>query len=71
MVAAIGRALGQGAPVALTPEAAIAEWGRRYAVYSLGSNSRVRGARARSELGWQPREMPVLEWIAASLAPGA
>jgi nucleoside-diphosphate-sugar epimerase len=71
MAAAIGRALGQGAPAALTPEAAIAEWGRRYAVYSLGSNSRVRGVRARAELGWRPREAPVLDWIAASLAPAA
>ena len=30
---------------------------------SFASNSRVRGKRARGELGWQPKGMPILEEI--------
>ena len=38
-------------------------WGESKAVYSLGSNSRVRSVRARSELGWTPRHTSVIDWI--------
>ncbi|QDQ15476.1 NAD-dependent epimerase/dehydratase family protein [Streptomyces spectabilis] len=44
-------------------EAAIEEWGYEPAVYALGSNSRVRGGRARTELGWSPRHDSAVEWI--------
>ncbi|WP_432377295.1 NAD-dependent epimerase/dehydratase family protein [Duganella sp. P38] len=63
MSAAIARALGLGAAQDWPLDEAIKEWGYEMASYSLGSNSRVRGARAR-QLGWQPHRPPVLDWIA-------
>ena len=51
----------------MAPEEAIAEWGRAYAVFSLGSNSRVRGHRARTHLGWSPRHGSAVEWIREEL----
>ncbi len=42
---------------------AIGEWGYEMASYGLGSNSRVRGSRARTLLGWQPTRTSVIEWI--------
>jgi nucleoside-diphosphate-sugar epimerase len=48
-------------------EDAIAEWGYEMASYGLGSNSRVRGTRARTLLGWQPQRPPVLDWIAGDM----
>ena len=47
------------------------EWGYEMANYGLGSNSRVRGERARKLLGWTPRGPSVMEWIAQDmLTPG-
>ncbi|WP_342237862.1 NAD-dependent epimerase/dehydratase family protein [Inquilinus sp. OTU3971] len=46
-----------------TIEDAIAEWGYEYAVFALGSNSRVRSRYARQVLGWAPKEAGVLDWI--------
>ncbi len=46
-------------PVQLAAE----ELGYELAVFALSSNSRVRGLRARAELGWRPRESDMLEWI--------
>jgi hypothetical protein len=40
------------------------------ASYGLGSNSRVRGERARKQLGWQPHRPPVLDWIAGDMLRG-
>jgi nucleoside-diphosphate-sugar epimerase len=65
--AAIGAALGLGAPQDWPLEAAIEEWGYEMASYGLGSNSRVRGTRARTLLGWQPRRPAVLDWIAQDM----
>jgi nucleoside-diphosphate-sugar epimerase len=48
---------------ALAPETAAERWGRAKAYFSLGSNSRVRGLRARRELGWSPRHTSVIDWI--------
>jgi hypothetical protein len=31
--------------------------------YGLGSNSRVRGKKARELLGWAPKRTSVIEWI--------
>ena len=61
--AAIARRLGLGAPQPWPVEDAIAELGFAQAVYSLGSNSRVRGRRARAELGWTPRHGSLIDWI--------
>ncbi|MYM90368.1 NAD-dependent epimerase/dehydratase family protein [Rugamonas sp. FT82W] len=64
MSAAIARALGLGEPQDWPLEQAEEEWGYEMASYALGSNSRVRGQRARTQLGWKPHGPSVLEWIA-------
>jgi nucleoside-diphosphate-sugar epimerase len=65
--AAIARRLGLPGPESLAPAQAAARWGESKAYYTLGSNSRVRSRRARSELGWSPRHASVLDWIAHEL----
>jgi nucleoside-diphosphate-sugar epimerase len=50
----------------LSAERAIATWGRNMAVFSLGSNSRVRGKVA-SDLGWTPTRRSITRWIAEEL----
>jgi nucleoside-diphosphate-sugar epimerase len=69
MVGAIGRRLGLGEPQPWPIEDAIREWGPDRATYALGSNSRVRGRRARA-LGWAPRHASVLDWIAREMPVG-
>jgi len=69
MVAAIGRKLGLGEPQPWPIEDAIREWGPDRATYALGSNSRVRGRRARA-LGWAPRRASVLDWIKREMPVG-
>ncbi|HWW69154.1 MAG TPA: epimerase, partial [Duganella sp.] len=64
MTAAIARALGLGEARDWPLEQAREEWGYEMASYGLGSNSRVRGKRARGQLGWKPHRPSVLEWIA-------
>lgn len=63
---AIAARLGLGAAQSFSAEQAIAAWGRNMAVYSLGSNSRVRG-KAAADLGWSPTRRSVTEWIANQL----
>lgn len=63
MSAAMAKALGLRGPEDWPLEQAIEEWGYEMASYGLGSNSRVRGERARTLLGWQPKRMSVIEWI--------
>ena len=65
--AAIAKALKLGPAQDWSPEEAIAEWGYEMASYALGSNSRVRGTRARTLLGWTPQHTSVLDWIAAEV----
>lgn len=67
---AIGKALGLGLGTGQDwePEKAIAHWGRRTAVFSLGSNSRVRADKARAELGWMPVHTSVTEYILEDIA---
>jgi nucleoside-diphosphate-sugar epimerase len=65
--AAIARRLRLPGPKSLAPEQAAARWGESKAYYTLGSNSRVRAWRARSELGWSPSHASVLDWIARQL----
>jgi nucleoside-diphosphate-sugar epimerase len=67
VVRAIAARLGLGAAQSWPAEPAIAFWGRRTAVFSLGSNSRVRGRRATELLGWAPRHRSVTKWIADEL----
>jgi nucleoside-diphosphate-sugar epimerase len=63
MSAAIAKALGLGAPQDWPLEEAKNEWGYEMASYGLGSNSRVRGSRARELLGWTPKRSSVIDWI--------
>ena len=67
MSAAIARALQLGEPQDWPLEQAKEEWGYEMASYGLGSNSRVRGERARRQLGWAPHRPPVLDWIAGDM----
>jgi nucleoside-diphosphate-sugar epimerase len=69
MAQAIGRALGLGNAQSMTSEAAVARWGRSTAIFSLGSNSRVRAKRALA-LGWTPRHPSAEDWIITSVAVG-
>ena len=68
--AAIARRLGLGPVQAWTVEEAAAVWGERAARYSFGSNSRVRGLRARRELGWVPAHASVTDWIEREMPVG-
>ncbi|MGE8412744.1 MAG: NAD-dependent epimerase/dehydratase family protein [Pseudomonas sp.] len=63
MTRAMAHALHLGEPEDWPLAAAEAEWGYEMANYGLGSNSRVRGKKARERLGWAPRRTSVLEWI--------
>lgn len=63
MSAALAHALKLGAPQDWPLDEAIREWGYEMASYGLGSNSRVRGERARKLLGWQPKRTSVVDWI--------
>lgn len=63
MTTAMAKALGLGAPQDWPLEEAIKEWGYEMASYGLGSNSRVRGQRAREILGWAPKRTSVTDWI--------
>ncbi|WP_338867825.1 NAD-dependent epimerase/dehydratase family protein [Myxococcus stipitatus] len=60
---AIAARLGLGPVRSWTVAEASREWGEGHARYSFGSNSRVRGKRARRELGWAPRHDSVTRWI--------
>ena len=63
---AIAARLGLGAAQSFSAAQAIAAWGRNMAVFSLGSNSRVRG-KAAAALGWAPARRSVTEWITNEL----
>lgn len=61
--AALAHRLGLPGVESLPPELAALRWGESKAYYTLGSNSRVRGRRARREIGWSPRHGSVIDWI--------
>jgi nucleoside-diphosphate-sugar epimerase len=63
MTTAMAKALNLGEPQDWSLKDAEAEWGYEMANYGLGSNSRVRGQRARELLGWVPKRTSVVEWI--------
>jgi nucleoside-diphosphate-sugar epimerase len=67
MTAAIAKALNLGPAQDWPLDQAKEEWGYEMASYGLGSNSRVRGQRARKQLGWQPHRPSVLDWIAGDM----
>jgi nucleoside-diphosphate-sugar epimerase len=66
VVKAIAARLGLGPAQSMSAEEAIAAWGRNLAVFSLGSNSRVRG-KAATNLGWLPTHRSITRWIASAL----
>jgi nucleoside-diphosphate-sugar epimerase len=66
IVKAIAAGLGLGPAQSISAEEAIATWGRNLAVFSLGSNSRVRG-KAAANLGWLPAYDSITRWIADNL----
>ncbi|WP_027800546.1 NAD-dependent epimerase/dehydratase family protein [Paraburkholderia dilworthii] len=70
MSAAIARAMKLGEPQDWPLEEAQKEWGYEMASYGLGSNSRVRGERARKLLGWQPKRTSVIDWIERDMTSG-
>jgi nucleoside-diphosphate-sugar epimerase len=51
----------------LSAEVAVEKWGMPRALFSFGSNSRVRSVRARSALGWSPKQCSVQNWILHSM----
>jgi nucleoside-diphosphate-sugar epimerase len=64
---AIAAKLGLGAAQSWSADEAIAAWGRNIAMFSLGSNSRVRG-KAAAALGWSPAHRSITRWIAEELS---
>jgi nucleoside-diphosphate-sugar epimerase len=61
---AINRKLGvDGATVPMLLDEASREWGEGVAQNTMGSNSRVRAARARAELGWRPSRPSLMDEI--------
>ena len=61
---AVSRMLGQGGRTqSMSVEDAAAEWGEGPANDTMGSNSRVRAKRARSELAWTPTGKGLIEEI--------
>lgn len=62
IVQAISDRYGLGKAQSINSEEANQIWGREFAVFALGSNSRVRGKMAR-ELGWVPTHSSVVDWI--------
>jgi hypothetical protein len=64
---AIAVRLGLGPAQSWPAEQAIAAWGREKAIFSLGSNSRVRGKAATELLGWAPQRRSIKDWIAEEL----
>lgn len=64
MCAAINRMLGfDGGAQSMSLQEAAEEWGENPAMNTMGSNSRVKAARARTELGWAPKALSVIDEI--------
>jgi nucleoside-diphosphate-sugar epimerase len=63
LVGAIAKALDLGEAQSWSADEAVAKWGRELAVFALGSNSRVRSGKARSELGWAPTRNSAIDWV--------
>lgn len=61
--AALAKRLGLARVESIDPDLAAERWGVARAYFSFGSNSRVRAARARRELGWRPGHSSAIDWI--------
>ena len=64
---ALAKRLGLPGAEGLAVETAAERWGQARAYFTFGSNSRVRATRARRELGWTPRHVSVIDWIATEM----
>jgi nucleoside-diphosphate-sugar epimerase len=53
----------------LKAEDAVKRWGAGRALFTFGSNSRVRSIRAKKELDWHPKHVSVQNWILAGYQP--
>jgi nucleoside-diphosphate-sugar epimerase len=53
----------------LNAEDAVKRWGAARALFTFGSNSRVRAVRARKELDWRPVHVSVQNWILTGYQP--
>jgi nucleoside-diphosphate-sugar epimerase len=60
---AISRRLSIATIEHIPPELAVEQWGMAKALFSLGSNSRVRSIKARSQIGWVPKHQSLQNWI--------
>ncbi|GAA3708627.1 NAD-dependent epimerase/dehydratase family protein [Nonomuraea antimicrobica] len=69
LTTAIADTLRLPGPTPLDIDTAIDIWGHEVAVYALGSNSRVRGRTARTDLDWKPRHTSATDWIRHTLHP--
>jgi hypothetical protein len=47
----------------LSPEVAIEKWGMARALFTFGSNSRVRSVHAQRDVNWKPKHASVQKWI--------
>lgn len=63
MTEALVRSLGLPGPRPWNPDSPDNVWNPQFARHALGSNSRVRGTRARELLGWRPRHHSITDWI--------
>jgi nucleoside-diphosphate-sugar epimerase len=66
MTGALARSLGLPGPLPWNPDSPDNIWHPQFALHALGSNSRVRGSRARDLLGWQPEHGSITDWIAST-----
>jgi nucleoside-diphosphate-sugar epimerase len=53
----------------LNGDDAVKRWGAARALFTFGSNSRVRSVRAKKELDWRPIHVSVQNWILAGYQP--
>ena len=63
MTDALARSLDLPAPRRWNPDSPDNIWDHQFAIHALGSNSRVRGTRARDLLGWRPQHHSITNWI--------
>lgn len=60
---AIAKRLGVTTIEHLSADEAVRRWGMARALFTFGSNSRVRAVRAKNQLGWKPVHSSVQSWI--------
>ena len=51
----------------LNADVAVEKWGMARALFTFGSNSRVRAIRARKDLGWNPQHSSAQQWVLSSM----